>query len=99
MRRSVAMRAVGRGLAAVEPDAGTLVVYAAKHGELALEGADTRTSPFVTAFLKNVAARGVDIRRLLDLVRDDVLAATGGRQQPFRYGSLPGAEEFVFAGR
>jgi hypothetical protein len=38
MRRTVAFRSIGRGLAPVEPEPGTLVVYAAKHGETALDG-------------------------------------------------------------
>jgi Flp pilus assembly protein TadD len=33
MRRTIASRSIGRGLARIEPDPGTLVVYAAKHGE------------------------------------------------------------------
>lgn len=35
MRRTASTRSLGRGLARIEPEAGTLVVYAAKHGELA----------------------------------------------------------------
>jgi hypothetical protein len=31
-----------------------------------------------------------------DDVRDDVLAATGKRQQPYKYGSLPGSRDFFF---
>jgi hypothetical protein len=29
-------------------------------------------------------------------VRDDVMAATERRQQPFSYGSVPGSEDFFF---
>jgi hypothetical protein len=36
--------------------------------------------------------------RLFRLVRDDVLDATGGRQQPFIYGSLTGRQEFFSRG-
>jgi uncharacterized caspase-like protein len=36
MRRTVASRSIGRGLGLVEPEGGTLVAYAAKHGEIAL---------------------------------------------------------------
>src|SRR5215510_13027335 len=38
MKRSVASRSIGRGLGQIEPEAGTLVVYAAKHGQMALDG-------------------------------------------------------------
>jgi uncharacterized caspase-like protein len=95
MRRSVASRSIGRGLASVEPDAGTLVVYAAKHGEIALDG-DDANSPFAAAFIKRIPTPGLEVRRLFDYVRDDVMAATQRRQQPFSYGSLPGSEDFYF---
>jgi tetratricopeptide (TPR) repeat protein len=98
MRRTVATRSIGRGLAAVEPEAGTLVVYAAKHGETALDGEGTN-SPFVKAFLKNLATPGVEIRKFFDLVRDDVMEATNRKQQPFTYGSVPGRQDFFFVQR
>ena len=95
MRRSIATRSIGRGLAEVEPDAGTLVVYAAKHGQTALDG-DGANSPFVTALINRMKTPGLEVRRLFDLVRDDVLSTTGRRQQPFSYGSISGAEDFYF---
>jgi tetratricopeptide (TPR) repeat protein len=95
MRRSIASRSIGRGLAEVEPDAGTLVVYAAKHGQTALDG-DGANSPFVTALINRMKTPGLEVRRLFDLVRDDVLATTSRRQQPFSYGSVSGAEDFYF---
>jgi uncharacterized caspase-like protein len=98
MRRSVATRSIGRGLAEVEPDAGTLVVYAAKHGQTALDG-EGANSPFVTALINRMKTPGIEVRRLFDLVRDDVLAATSRRQQPFSYGSVSGAEDFYFVQR
>ena len=98
MRRNGATRSIGRGLARVEPDSGTLVVYASKHGEVALDG-DGQNSPFVSAFVKNLPKPGVEIRRLFDLVRDDVMEATRRRQQPFSYGSVPGREDFYFVAR
>jgi hypothetical protein len=33
---------------------------------------------------------------MFDLVRDDVMEATGRRQQPFAYSSVSGREEFYF---
>lgn len=95
MKRTMATRSVGRGLASVEPEAGTLVVYAAKHGETALDG-DGTNSPFATAFVKNIATPGVEVRRLFDFVRDDVMETTRRQQQPFSYGSLPGRQDFFF---
>lgn len=95
MKRTVATRSVSRGLARVEPDAGTLIVYAAKHGETALDG-DGDHSPFATALMRRLQMPRIELRRLFDLVRDDVLAATNRRQQPFSYGSLSGSEDFYF---
>jgi hypothetical protein len=95
MRRSVATRSVGRGLTNVEPEAGTLVVYAAKHGQVALDG-DGGNSPFVTALTKRIMTPGLEVRRLFDHVRDDVLEMTNRAQQPFSYGSLPGSEDYYF---
>jgi len=96
MRRTMASRSVGRGLARMEPEAGTLVVYAAKHGETALDG-DGRNSPFVQALAQRIQERPPqEIRRLFDLVRDDVMETTHKRQQPFSYGSLSGREDFYF---
>jgi tetratricopeptide (TPR) repeat protein len=98
MRRTGATRSVGRGLARFEPDPGSLVVYAAKHGETALDG-DDGNSPFAAALTKRLGTPGVEVRRLFDLVRDDVLASTNRRQQPFSYGSLPGSEDFYFVAK
>jgi tetratricopeptide (TPR) repeat protein len=98
MRRSVTSRSIGRGLAPVEPEPGTLVVYAAKHGETALDG-DGPNSPFASSFVKRMSTPGLEVRRLFDLVRDDVLALTDRRQQPFSYGSLPGNEDFFFVSK
>jgi invasion protein IalB len=97
MKRTMglASRSVGRGLAQMEPDPGTLVVFAAKHGEIASDGTGTN-SPFVTAFVKDIQVPGVEVRRLFDQVRDDVMEMTGRRQQPYSYGSVPGRRDFYF---
>ena len=51
MRRTIANRSVGRGLARVEPDGATLVAYAAKDGQVAQDG-DGGNSPFASALAK-----------------------------------------------
>jgi tetratricopeptide (TPR) repeat protein len=96
MRRTVATRSIGRGLGRVEPEGATLVVYAAKHGQTALDG-EGANSPFATAFVQRLATPNVEINKVFRLVRDDVMEATAGRQEPFTYGSLPGREDFYFA--
>ena len=96
MKRSIATRSLGRGLGQIEPTVGTLIVYAAKHGETALDGTG-RNSPFVEALVKRINQKpAVEIRRLFDFVRDDVLANTQRKQQPFSYGSLSASDDFYF---
>jgi hypothetical protein len=96
MKRTVATRSLGRGLAQIEPTVGTLIVYAAKHGETALDGTG-RNSPFVESLVKRINQKpAVEIRRLFDFVRDDVLATTQRKQQPFSYGSLSASDDFYF---
>jgi hypothetical protein len=91
MQRSVATRAISRGLAKVEPQSSnTLVAFAAKDGSTADDGVGSH-SPFTTALLKHITAPGLDIRIALGRVRDEVLTSTGNRQEPYVYGSLGGA--------
>jgi tetratricopeptide (TPR) repeat protein len=92
---TVGTRSVGRGLSEVKVNGATLVVYAAKQGETALDG-DGGNSPFAVAFVQRIATPNVEINKLVRLVRDDVIEATGGRQEPYTYGSLPGNEDFFF---
>jgi uncharacterized caspase-like protein len=99
MRRSIATRSVSRGLGRVEPNAGTLVVYSAKDGEVALDGEGDANSPFATAFARYLTTPGLEVRRLFDLVRDDVLEMTDNRQQPFAYGSISGRQDFYFVSK
>jgi len=82
------------GLAAIEPDTGTLVGYAAKEGTTASDGVG-RNSPYTSAWLKYIKADAIDVGRMFRKVRDDVLKSTGQQQQPFRYGSLPGTDIFL----
>lgn len=94
MTRAAGSRSGSVGLAPVEPDGDTLVVYAAKDGSTAADGADGN-SPFARALARRLTSPGVEIGLALRQVRDDVLQATARRQQPFTYGSL-GSQEFYF---
>jgi len=92
MRRIVAARAVGRGLARVEPvNPNTLIAFAAKAGSTATDG-DEKNSPFTAALLKYLPRPGLDLRKAFGFVRDDVLKLTRNRQEPFIYGSLGGED-------
>jgi len=94
MRRSGGTRAVGRGLARVEPAGDILVAYAAREGSTADDG-DGGNSPFTTALTQRIATPGLEIRLLFGQVRDEVLRSTDRRQEPAIYGSL-GGDPFYF---
>jgi uncharacterized caspase-like protein len=90
MKRTIASRAIGRGLAKVEPNGpNTLIAYSAKAGSTAADG-DGKNSPFTVALAKHLTTPGLDVRRAFGFVRDDVLKATANHQEPFVYGSLGG---------
>jgi uncharacterized caspase-like protein len=90
MKRTVASRAIGRGLAKVEPTSpNTLIAFASKAGSTASDG-DGKNSPFTTALVSHVTKPGLDLRKAFGYVRDDVLKSTGNRQEPYLYGSLGG---------
>jgi len=80
MQRTIALKLVSKGLSNIEPEAGFMVVYAAKHGETALDG-DARNSPFATVLARDLKEPKVEVRKLFDIVRDDVWAATKHAQQ------------------
>jgi uncharacterized caspase-like protein len=90
MKKTVATRAIGRGLAKVEPASpNTLIAYSAKAGSTAADGSG-KNSPFTTALSRHLTAPGLDVRRAFGFVRDDVLKTTNNRQEPYVYGSLGG---------
>jgi tetratricopeptide (TPR) repeat protein len=95
MQHTIALKLVDKGFSNIEPSAGFMVVYAAKHGETALDG-EGADSPFATAVARDLKEH-VEVRKLFDIVRDDVWTATKHAQQPFTYGSPPGREDFYFA--
>ena len=95
MQRTIALKLVDKGFSNIEPGAGFMVVYAAKHGETALDGEGT-DSPFATALARDIKEPKVEVRKLFDIVRDDVWTATRHQQQPFTYGSPSGREDFFF---
>ena len=92
MKRTIASRAIGQGLAKVEPSSpNMLIAYSAKAGSTAADG-DGKNSPFTIALSKHLTTPGLDVRRAFGFVRDEVLRSTGNRQEPFVYGSLGGED-------
>jgi tetratricopeptide (TPR) repeat protein len=95
MKLADGSRSIHRGLAREEPkEGGTLIAFSAKQGQVALDGSGEH-SPFVIALLHRLATPGIEIRKLFGLVRDDVLAATERRQEPYVYGTL-GGDDYVW---
>lgn len=92
MKRTVASRSIGRGLAKVEVQGSdTLIAFAAKAGSTAADGTGAN-SPYTAALVNHLTTPGLDLRLALGRVRDEVLKSTGSRQEPYVYGSLGGAE-------
>jgi hypothetical protein len=90
MKRTTGARAIGRGLAKVEPTSpNTLIAFASKAGSTASDG-DSKNSPFTSALVRHIATPGLDLRKAFGYVRDDVLKNTSNKQEPYVYGSLGG---------
>jgi len=81
-------RGVSRGLAPINVSEGTLISYATKDGQIALDGTG-RNSPFTSALIDHLGDPD-DIAVVLRKVREKVMKTTGGKQQPWEYGSLTG---------
>lgn len=96
MQHTLSLKLVDKGFSNIEPGAGFMVVYAAKHGETAIDGDNGADSPFSTALAREIKVPKLEIRKLFDIVRDDVWSVTKHVQQPFSYGSPPGREDFYF---
>jgi Caspase domain len=82
-----ASRSIGHGLAPTYPTGNVLIAFSAKDGTVAEDGTG-RNSPFTSALLHHVAQSGLEVTFLFRIVRDEVMKATNGSQQPFVYGSL-----------
>lgn len=85
---------IGRGLAAPETAGGEVLIgFATAPGEVALDG-DGDNSPFTTALLKHIDAKGLDIELMLKRVRNDVYEMTAQSQEPWVNSAL--RREFHF---
>jgi len=78
---------IGRGLAAQESGAGTLISFSTQPGNVALDGTG-RNSPFSAALTKHLPTPGEDLSEILINVRNDVMQATADRQVPWEHSAL-----------
>src|SRR5215475_13853113 len=100
MRRTIATRSVRSGYGELDERSlppNTLVAYAQRAGSTAEDGVGSNNSPYTTALIKHLPTPGLDIELALRRVRDEVLRATRNKQEPFKYGSLGGAEIALIA--
>lgn len=88
-------RSIGsQGLAEPSPERGTMVAFAAKDGERALDGSGSN-SPFALALMENLTKPDLEISLMFRKVRDQVLEQTNNQQEPHTYGSLSGTPFYI----
>lgn len=88
MKRQATRGIPARGLARVESaESNMLIGYATAPGDVALDG-DGDNSPYAQALVRHLVTPGLEIEAALRAVAKDVFDATGGRQRPFKTGSL-----------
>src|SRR5262245_19921301 len=100
MRRTIATRSVRSGYGEIDERSlppNTLIAYAQRAGFTAEDGVGSSNSPYTTALIKHLPTPGLDIELAPRRVRDEVLRATKNKQEPFKYGSLGGAEIALIA--
>ncbi|MEO8649010.1 MAG: caspase family protein [Acidobacteriota bacterium] len=83
------------GLVRIDAPTGTLIAYATKPGNVASDGTG-RNGVFTGAFLKHLSSKGIEMSKMFQLVRADVIAQSSGKQVPFDESSIVG--DFYFAG-
>jgi len=83
------------GLAPMNVGTGTLISFATRDGNVALDGIGRSIhSPYTESLLKHLDS-DEDIDLMLRLVRDDVVKATQNKQEPWKYGSLSGGKVVI----
>jgi tripartite-type tricarboxylate transporter receptor subunit TctC len=80
---------IGRGLAAVESGAGTLISFSTQPGNVALDGVG-RNSPFAGALVKHMTSSQDDLGSILIAVRNDVMEVTQRKQVPWEHSAMMG---------
>jgi uncharacterized caspase-like protein len=74
---------IGRGLAPVAADFGTLISYATQPDTLAADGKGSRNSPYASALKAHLGREGEELTANLAKIRNDVMSATSRRQVPW----------------
>ena len=89
LARAMGLRSpeIGRGLAAVESGAGTLISFSTQPGNVALDGTG-RNSPFSGALVAELGRSNEDVNAILIAVRNDVMRQTDRKQVPWEHSAL-----------
>ncbi|HXW73340.1 MAG TPA: caspase family protein [Steroidobacteraceae bacterium] len=85
------MRSADRGLAIMDAPTGILIAYSTAPGTVAEDGAG-RNSPYTTALTDAMLNLHEPLETLFKHVRVNVMGATQGKQVPWEYSSLIGAD-------
>ncbi len=83
-----------RGLAPIEDASGTLISYATRPGDVAVDGTGNN-SPYTRSLARHIRQPGLLISQVLTRVRADVMERTAGRQEPWQEGALGGDFYFI----
>jgi formylglycine-generating enzyme required for sulfatase activity len=94
-RGSTRSNHVQQGLSRIDDTPSDTLVAMATRADAVAEDGSGRNSPYTAALLEHLAVPGLELSLFFRRVRDSVLAATNGRQEPYTFGSL-GAEPFYF---
>ncbi|MEZ7890377.1 MAG: caspase family protein [Candidatus Wallbacteria bacterium] len=83
-----------KGLAQMKSSAAnTLIAYSTSPDTVASDG-DENNSPYVKALLKNITKPGIDIGKMFNLTRKEVISMTNNEQLPWETSSI--IDEFFF---
>lgn len=85
---------LSKGLGRVQTGSGTFIAFATQPDAVASDGSG-RNSPFTGALLGHIGEPGQSISDMMIEVRNDVMAATGGKQVPWDSSSLTGRFSFA----
>ena len=88
-------RTSSQGLAQMDAPSGSLIVYATAPGSVASDGKG-RNGIFTKNLLLHLSTPGLEVGKMLRMVRVSVKKDTGGKQVPWESSSLEG--EFYFVG-
>jgi hypothetical protein len=89
------MRSLHGGWAGINSSAGSFIAFGTSPGSTAADSPDKGHGAFTAALLKHLTTSKLDIDQTFELVREDVIAASGGHQVPWTASSLVGTFHLI----